>query len=103
MNFSKENLLMNRDSFDKEVYNLIKHDIKIMKIRLPDFSLSERHRLHTFSRTNVNIYSKDRSAEISDVYIVFNRRYITQITKKYNDIVILLINLSEQFTAIIEL
>lgn len=98
----KDLLLKDRDSFDKEIYNLIKHDKNIMKIKLPGLSREERYILHTFSRTNVYIYSVDSGCDTSEVVILMNRRHITQITKKYKSAQDLIDNLRTEIDEVLD-
>ena len=94
-NLIVSNMLINRDTFDKEMYKLI-HDYEsvghnnkidyVKYIEIPNISIQVRSQFHKYSRTNIEIYSLGHDDEFRNMKFSFNSRYIYSIKKKYNTI-----------------
>jgi hypothetical protein len=90
----KDKLLRSEESFDKEVYDIIKDHGNPAVIRLPAISVAERHILHTLTHGGIYIYSReeyfpDGSRSMS---IDLPRKYVNKLKKKYADLKVQLAN-----------
>ena len=80
----KENLFINRDTFDNEIYKLITKFGNIKCIQLPYLSRAERHILHRYERRDICFYSFGESdGEFSKMQIVMNTPYLSSLKRKY--------------------
>jgi len=80
----KDNLFINREIFDNEIYKLITKFGKIKCIVLPNLSRAERHILHRYERRDISFYSFGESdGEFSKMQIVMNTPYLSTLKRKY--------------------